>query len=247
MSRTAVLTLLVLLGSLPARAHLPLFADASNRRMQSALALPDAKVSRVVYAEAPCGEQELWLSFEARSGDSVLVQLGVPRMDELRTYRPAIELLGPGLPPAEGRSDVAAGLGVALIEPLPGGAKPFYEMFSNTNSWILVEQQVSIPADGRYLLRAFDPEQRAARFWVAVGVEERFDMPFDQLADALERVKEFHLPPDDPAFGANCEPPGEAPSGCAAAGASGAGSLAWFMFRRRRRALRAAERAVGPS
>jgi hypothetical protein len=194
--------LLALLLASPARAHLPYFAETPHYRPETPFPLPDGRVSRVVYTEMPCESPQVWLEFSGKAGDEVLVTLGVPQLDLLREYRPAIAISGPGFPASA--EPALQGRTGRVLPPLAAGVKPFYEMFSNTSSWILVEEMVTLPADGTFRVTAWDPEPRTARLWIAVGKAEEFDMPAADLVAALERVREFHAPSYDPDFGKPC-------------------------------------------
>jgi hypothetical protein len=235
-----ILPLLVALASTPARAHLPFFSEPGQTRVETAVALPDAQVSRVVYAELPCGEAR-WISLPAREGEVLYFQLGLPRMASLASYRPAVALVGPGLPAeADVPFDIPAGAG-ALVFPSEDTGEPeeFYEMFSNTYSWILLERRIEAPAAGIYSLVLYDPGHRAGRAWLAAGEVEKFDMPVDDLVAALDRVRLFHEDPEDGVLGQPC--PKE---GCATAQAGLLAPIMLFLRPRPRRAFRRTSRSI---
>lgn len=194
----------LLCASAAARAHLPIFIAEPHPDPERALRLPDIVISRAFYAEVPCPNRPLWMTFQAEKGEELSVQLGLPVMDELRDFRPSLALLGPGLPPLRGLPIEAPGnLGARVFstreveEP-----RSFHEPYSDTDSWILLEERITLPAQGQYYLIVWSEQDRRARLWVATGREEQIE-PAD-VARALPRVKAFHDPATAPGIGAGC-------------------------------------------
>lgn len=193
-----------LCASAAASAHLPVFITEPHPDPARALRLPDIQISRAFYAEVPCPNRPLWMTFKAERGDELFVQLGLPVMQELRDFRPSLALLGPGLPPAKGLPIAAPGnLGARVFSTREvAEPRPFHEPYSDTDSWILLEETITLPSPGQYYLIVWSEQDRRARLWVATGTEERIE-PAD-VARALPRVKAFHDPATAPGIGAAC-------------------------------------------
>lgn len=208
-----IISLLVglLLHVAPAAAHVPYFSTAENTDAVHALALPDTRISRVVYVEFPCGMRSVWVSVLGQAGTSLALQLGIPVLDELASYRPAIALVGPGLPvpPLELPFAVPAEQGARLFA--TGGVEGperFHEEYSDTDSWVLLETTQPLPVTGTYYLVVFDPTGplgRAGRLWIATGTEERVDP--QTARQALPRIQAFFRAPEEgqARLGAVCE------------------------------------------
>lgn len=194
----------VLCASAAASAHLPVFIAEPHPDPARALRLPDILISRAFYAEVPCPNRPLWMTFKAEKGDELFVQLGLPVMKELRDLRPSLALLGPGLPPAQGLPIAAPGNLGARVFSTREVKEPrlFHEPYSDTDSWILLEETITLPAQGQYYLIVWSEQDLRARLWVATGTEERIE-PAD-VARALPRVKAFHDPATAPGIGAAC-------------------------------------------
>ena len=94
-----------------ALAHRPTFSDGSATDANAALEIKEVDVSQVVYHELTEDAQQLWLTFEADKDYMLWVQIGIPVLDRLRDYRPAVVLLGPGLPEVDLPFGIPAGLG----------------------------------------------------------------------------------------------------------------------------------------
>ncbi len=179
-----------------ASAHVPILSDGTAVDAAHAISLQDVQVSRVVYHEVTATAPQVWLTFQITTAQSLDVQLGVPFIDRLADYRPAVAILGPGLPtpPAGLPFSVPAGLG-ALVLDSTGVTSPevFDEPFSGTRSWIVAHQRVNLPEAGQYYIVGYDPAGAPGKLWVALGTEERFtldDIP--GLPQALAEVRAFH-------------------------------------------------------
>ena len=65
----------------------------------------------MVYHEVTAESPLLWLTFDLNEGQSLYFQLGVPVIERLKDYRPALVLVGPGLPQVDLPFAVPDGLG----------------------------------------------------------------------------------------------------------------------------------------
>jgi hypothetical protein len=190
-----VLTLGLVVGA-PASAwgHQPIMSDGSARDASTALLVTDVDLSQVVYHEVTAQSPQLWLAFDLEEGRSLYFQLGVPVIDRLEDYRPALALIGPGLPPADLSFAVPDGLGAQVFtseqvtEP-----RRFDEPFSGTSSWILLTRTIQAPASGRYYLVAYDPAGQPGKLWVTLGQREQFSLSdIAGLQEILPKVRQFH-------------------------------------------------------
>ena len=100
-------------------AHRPILSDGSARDASTALYIADVDLSQVVYHEVTAESPQLWLAFDLNAGQSLYFQLGVPVIERLKDYRPALVLIGPGLPQADLPFAVPTGLGAERF-PSPG-------------------------------------------------------------------------------------------------------------------------------
>lgn len=177
--------------------HQPTMSDGSAADADNAIEFQDVQVSRVVYHEVADADSPLWITFDVDRPQTLRVQLGLPKVDRLTDYRPSLVLLGPGLPPVDAPFSLPESLGGVrfdteeLTDP-----EVFHEPFSGTTSWILVTEDVELPAAGRYYVVAFHPNGEAGKLWVALGVKEVFGLE-DILAlpQVLSEVRAFHEMP----------------------------------------------------
>lgn len=169
-------------------------SDGSAINAASAISLGDVNVSRVVYHEVTADSPQLWLTFIGVADQNLYVQLGLPAIERLASYRPSVAILGPGLPAVDLPFDVPAGLGGVLLSS-GDVANPtvFDEPFSGTRSWILLEQDITLPQAGTSYVVAFDPTGQPGKLWVATGREEQFSLDeIGQLSGVLQQVRAFH-------------------------------------------------------
>ena len=187
------LSILAIAGT--ALAHKPTFSDDFSGP-DLAYEVADPEVSIVVYQEITCETDQLWFTFEAKAGFPLYIQLGVPEIERLVDYRPSVALLAPGLPAATDTLpfEVPDGLGVQVFHSdnvdEPGA---FYEEFTQTSSWVLVEETVTLPEDGTGYLVAWDPAGWTGKLWLATGTVEDFsDVDSTDFIYWGEAVNDFH-------------------------------------------------------
>lgn len=235
---------LLLVAPTDASAHKPSYGGVDVfGSPEEAYIVEDFDTSIVVYHEVTCRSEQLWLEYDALGGDSPLyIQLGVPVIDRLETYRPSIAVVAPGLPDdgAELPFALPEGMGAfvidtaALVDPAD-----FYEPFSQTDSWILHEQTIEVPEGIGYVV-AWHPQRETGKLWVATGTVEDFGpSDFGQMGDWMTLTKTFHeVAPYEPLevpVETVCEDPGldlpaqadDLPVGC---NTTGAGASPWTLL-----------------
>jgi len=174
-----------------ASAHKPSFGNDFTSA-QSAYLVEDPNISIVVYQELTCDETELWLHFTAEEDFPLYVQLGVPVIDRLENYYPKAAVLAAGLPepPSDLPFEVPEGMG-AIVFDSEDQAQDFYEPFTQTESWIWVEEWVNVSGEG-YIV-GWHPEQWTGKIWLATGEVEDFeDVSISDFAYWTEAVNNFH-------------------------------------------------------
>lgn len=178
----------------PAGAHQPLFSDGTESSYEQALSIEDVGLSQVVYGELTAALPRLHMTFEGRAGDNLYLQIGLPRIDRLSAYRPAVAVIGPGLPAGDPGFALPAGMGVSIVDPAEvAQPEEFHEPFTNTYSWILKEAEFPLPASGKYYLVAYSPGGQTGKLWVAVGKREEFGFEdFARFGDIVAEVQAFH-------------------------------------------------------
>lgn len=176
-----------------AAAHWLVPDDGSHTSAATAIFLDDVELSQVAYHEVRAESNELWLAFDAPADGDVYWQLGIPRIAGLEDYRPAVVVLGPGLPEVDVPFDVPEGLGGLAFDTagLPG--EPFNEPFTGTRSWIVRTEDVVLEEPGRHYIVAYHPDGTPGKFWLAVGRREEFGFSdVVSYEDTLEVVRKFH-------------------------------------------------------
>jgi hypothetical protein len=175
-------------------AHKPFFTEGQGNSIDQAIPIENVDISQVFYREVTAEAPELWLTFEGQQDQNLFLQLGVPVIDRLENYRPAVALIGPGLPTENVPLGVPEGLG-AQVFTTEGVTEPtfFNEPFTGTDSWILGEWDITLPQTGQYYILAYDPAGQPGKLWVSVGRTESFGLS-DLLTfgDVKREVREFH-------------------------------------------------------
>ncbi|HBU48998.1 MAG TPA: hypothetical protein DEB46_11875 [Myxococcales bacterium] len=229
---------LVLLSA-TAWAHKPSYSEGQYRDSASAWTIEDPDVSIVLYHPVECSSQVVWLRYEVPEAREIFVQLGVPKIDRLADYEPNLAFVhSAGETPQDVPFTPPEGYGVDALE-LDEERQEFFEPFTQTESWILLERKVQVPAGVGYVA-AWHPEGRTGKLWVAVGdVEEFGEQDWADIDSWYYNTRYFHelIPEGEPPATAYCEPPADAitAGGCSTSVASSALLLASLALLRRRR------------
>ena len=225
-----------------ASAHKPSFGNTFTSS-ESAYQVVDPNISIVVYQELTCENPELWMSFDAEQNFPLYVQLGVPVIDWLDGYRPTVAVLAEGLPEApELPFDVPEGMGAVVFDSHQQ-PQEFYEPFTQTESWVWVEEWIEVTGEG-YIV-GWHPDNHSGKIWLATGeVEDFSDVSISDFAYWTEAVNSFHetgrfeRPEESEVI--DClapEEPSTEAKGCAVQGVGGIGLVflsGLFGLRRRR-------------
>jgi len=247
-----VMFLVALSLSLAAHAHKPAFSGDYDTP-EEAWEVVDPEISIVLYQEITCELPILWMTLEGEEGFPLYIQLGVPVIDRLADYRPSVALVGPGLPEpdAELPFELPDGSGIIVFD-TEDLERPddFYEPFTQTESWVWVEETVELPETGTAWLVAWHPGNQTGKLWVATGTVEDFsDVEATEFVEWSAAVKDFHevdpavqaaAPPErvcvtdsegTDELGADDDGASEGSKGCATLAMSslGWGAVAWAM------------------
>ncbi|MCH2311586.1 MAG: hypothetical protein MK362_03775 [SAR202 cluster bacterium] len=191
------LTLLFCFVSSIAEAHRPAFPDGLNKSANTAFQLDDIDISQAIY-QVLDEEEQVWLSFypEQSSTQVAIIQLGIPVLEETKSFRPKVALISPSLEKIDLPFEIPAGFGAIVYESEDGNAiREFHEPFTNTKSWILIEDQFEIVENGIHYVVIFSDTNQSGKFWFATGTKEVFDFSArSELNENISKVKSFHLP-----------------------------------------------------
>jgi hypothetical protein len=184
----------VLLSVQPAMAHRPIFTEDRATGPDTAIQIKEPGISQVVYREITSESPQVWLSFDVPENYKLFVQIGVPVIERLKEFRPAMAIVGPGLPDKDPPFNLPKDSGFKLLA-TKDVAKPrfFHEHFTGTDSWILRGETVVLPKAGRYYLVGFSPEKQTGKLWLSVGKKESFS--FQDLMDFpswTKKIRKFH-------------------------------------------------------
>jgi hypothetical protein len=193
--RALILGLVVALLPGSADGHIPVFSSAdSGSSADNAVFIDDGTISHAVYHEGTAEAPRLWVTYDLEAGQQIYAQLGVPVLDRLVDFRPAMAILGPGLPAVELPFDIPEGLGGILFT-TDEIAEPefFHEEFTGTDSWIFGFIEDTAPQTGTYYAVVYVPSGDLGKFWVAVGRRESFAIEdIFALGETVPRVSAFH-------------------------------------------------------
>ena len=162
MKKKLFLFFIILVSLNPAYGHKLISHDDTHRNFESALKIPDHKVSWAIYENL--GENEAkFYTFDANKGDSFYTSIVVPKIDGLEEYSPTLVLVG---------DDNFEKKKINYEKNFPGDE--FYEPFGQITYWERQEFKTEIPSDGTYFLIVMDEKNQSGKYSLAIGTIEDF-------------------------------------------------------------------------
>jgi hypothetical protein len=185
-------------------AHRPIFSEKKANSHEDAVIIADPGVSQVIYREITGKDPQIWLGFDVESGFELFTQIGIPAIDRLKSFRPCMAVVGPGLPRTSASIQRPKATGVESFA-TDTVEKPrfFHEHFTGTDSWILRSETVTLTEKGRYFVVAYAPDGSTGKLWLSVGKREMFTAGDIALfPEWRRRIRTFHeVQPDALASG----------------------------------------------
>ncbi len=192
---TVLTLLLFFLFFVPtAFAHRPVFTDDAGTGAETAITMGDPAVSQVVYRDIEKNKKQIWLEFTVPKDFKLYIQMGVPNIERLKTFRPSMVVVGPGLPTDKPPFKLPEKMG-AKVYPTKDVKKPreFHEHFTGTDSWILRSDDVQLTKPGKYYLVATVPEGEVGKLWLSIGRKESFTMKdWLDFPKWTKKIRAFH-------------------------------------------------------
>ena len=175
MKKVIFLFLILIIVSISpfAHAHKLISHDDSHRDYESALVIPDHKISWAIYDNLGVNETKFY-TFDAKKGDSFYASIVIPKLDGLQNYSPSLVLVNDDLFNNDSSSsNIESNIEKYLYEgDYPGNE--FYEPFGQVTYWERQEITTIIPDDGQYFILVLDEKNQSGKYALAVGTIEDF-------------------------------------------------------------------------
>ena len=157
----------------PAFGHKLISHDDSHRDFDSALVIPDHKISWAIYENLGVEETKFY-TFDAKKGDSFYASIVIPKLDGLENYSPSLILMNDDLYQGNMPSNnIESSVQQFLYEgDYPGNE--FYEPFGQVTYWERQEINPIIPDDGQYFIWVLDEKNQSGKYSLAIGTIEDF-------------------------------------------------------------------------
>ncbi|QDI89580.1 hypothetical protein Nisw_08635 [Candidatus Nitrosopumilus sp. SW] len=153
---------LILVSTNQAFGHKLISHDDSHRDFESALLIPDHKISWAIYENLGTNEAKFY-TFDAKKGDSFYASIVIPKIEGLEDYSPSLVLM------KEDNSNIQK---IIYEKGFPGNE--FYEPFGQVTYWERQELRTEIPSDGKYFIIVTDEKNQSGKYSLAVGEIEDF-------------------------------------------------------------------------
>jgi len=188
-----VLVLGLLLNTTLLYAHKPIFTSQEGTDSNTAVTIEHPNISQVIYRELSDDTPQLWLAFEAVKDFELFVQIGIPVIEQLKYFRPAFAVLGPDLPSISlpfSKPKILGGKAFTTVNIEP---RFFHEHFTQTDSWILRSENITVPSEGQYYVVVYSPCEIKGKFWISVGKQEKFTQDdWQNMEEWGKKIRKFH-------------------------------------------------------
>ena len=174
----ALLLVLAIVSASPAYGHKLISHDDSHRILDSALHIPDHKISWTIYENLGANEAKFY-TFDAKKEDSFYASIVVPKINGLEEYSPSLLLMGSDEETASNNADSGSleKFQFKTQKSLYEGKFPgdeFYEPFGQVTYWERQEIKTTLPYDGKYFVVVMDEKNQSGKYSLAIGTIEDF-------------------------------------------------------------------------
>ena len=176
-----ILPIFLALIPITTEAHFPLIAGDKHHNKNNALTIEKIHISKVMYQSISKAKPESWINFEVSAETNLDIEIGLPKLDSLKNFRPTVEIITP-----ENES-------IFIHTSKINNPESFHEPYTDTESWILIRQSMKLRSTGTYFIKSFSTTKDSGKLWIAVGKEESFGVgELTKLVSIRGSVREFH-------------------------------------------------------
>lgn len=156
-------------------AHQP-FCETADLSTANAWQVPDSEISYAYFGNIYPENDVDYFTFDAVSGQEVLISLSIPDIEGQEDYDPVIAVFGAGIDgeiEVPDRVTVPEGQG-GMIVPLGDKPEYWYEEFGRQYYWNWDNYFFEAPEDATYTAVMWHPEEEIGRYSFVVGEREEF-------------------------------------------------------------------------
>lgn len=147
--------------------------DGTHGDFDSALRIPDHKISWAIYENLGTNEAKFY-SFTANQGDSFYASIVVPKIDGLERYSPTMVLIPPNEIQDQNSISKSQGTPEKILYEGNFPGKEFYEPFGQVTYWERQEIKKELVVDGEYFIVVLDEKNQKGKYSLAIGTIEDF-------------------------------------------------------------------------
>jgi hypothetical protein len=164
---------MIIVSISPAFGHKLIPHDDSHRDFDTALQIPDHKISWAIYENLGPNEAKFY-SFDGKQGDSFYASIVIPKIQGLENYAPTMALVSPGN--MQNNDDFLKSKGNIEKFLYEGSfpSKEFYEPFGQVTYWERQEVNTVLTEDGKYFIVVLDEKNQKGKYSLAIGTIEDF-------------------------------------------------------------------------
>lgn len=191
-----IITTIIIFSLIPFTfAHYPYYITHKTS-ISSPIFIDNIHKSQVWYFQQNSPNSSIWLKFTVNISDQLFLQLGVPQLEKFVNYNPTLKLYYQNNTLNQPQKHISYTTNFSkspiLCTSNPQTTIPclFYEPFTNTYSWILIEKHLPLKP-GTYYIQGQSSNEGI--MWIAIGEFEDFsDNQFSNLIFTTSQIKNAH-------------------------------------------------------
>ena len=168
-----LILLLVIVSVNPAYGHKLISHDNSHKSFETALNIPDHKVSWAIYENLDVNEAKFY-TFDGKQGDSFYAGIVVPKIQGLENYSPSLTIMNSDISRDMEKSFLIDWRSEKFLYEGDFPGLEFYEPFGQVTYWERQEAKLELPFDGKYFIVVNDEKNQKGKYSLAVGTIEDF-------------------------------------------------------------------------
>ena len=172
-------------------AHKPFFPDPAPTSKES-IVISNPDISQVFYFILNNKNNEFWIQMKLNKGHNLILDLGAPKLLELRNLSPELYLY-------DAADDKEFSEIYSFVPDSTNVVGEFHEPFTDTYSWVYLKKRYTINEEGNYYVRIKSSEDVQTKVWFATGIIEDFGITdLLNFAGTRSDVKNFHKSDEAP-------------------------------------------------
>lgn len=152
--------------------HRPTFPKKVNTIMERSYVIKNFDIAQVIYGTIKQENLMKFYAIDGKKGDSLFLQLLLPKISNPKDFKPNLIIVGPGLPKRDGEPPVNLNSDEGWVSIDFERSKDFFESFTQTSYIMEKKSRISLPQSGRYHIVVHCGDSKSGKYTLAIGEKE---------------------------------------------------------------------------